>query len=74
MQTVSRIFRIQFLRRQVLPYGLIGSLLLTCVAATAMQPDFSLMDVNPASATFNQLVSPRDYLGKTSAWYFGYST
>jgi hypothetical protein len=34
-------------------------------------PDFSLADVNPASASYAQQVSPRDYLGKISAWYFG---
>lgn len=37
-------------------------------------PDFSLLDENPASATHAQLVSPRDYLGQVSAWYFGHST
>jgi hypothetical protein len=37
-------------------------------------PDFSLVDVNPASATYNQPVSPRDYLGQVSVWMFGYST
>ena len=37
-------------------------------------PDFSLVDVNPNSATYNQNVSPRDYLGQTSAWYFGHAT
>ncbi len=37
-------------------------------------PDFSLADVNPTSATFDQSVSPRDYLQKVSAWYFGHST
>ncbi len=36
--------------------------------------DFALLDVNPTSATFNQTVSPRDYLGQVSAWYFGHST
>ncbi|MCA9218429.1 MAG: hypothetical protein KDB27_35410 [Planctomycetales bacterium] len=36
--------------------------------------DFSLPDVNPTSGTFGQNVSPSDYLGKVSAWYFGYST
>ena len=35
---------------------------------------FSLVDANPASPTFNQPVSPRDYLGEISAWMFGYST
>ena len=34
-------------------------------------PDFALTDVNPASGSFEQQVSPRDYLGKLSAWYFG---
>ena len=37
-------------------------------------PDFSLTDVNPASPTNEQAVSPRDYLQQVSAWYFGHST
>lgn len=37
-------------------------------------PDFSLTDVNPNSATYTQKVSPRDYLDKVSAWYFGHAT
>ena len=36
--------------------------------------DFALTDVNPNSATYNQQVSPRDFLGEVSAWYFGHST
>jgi hypothetical protein len=36
--------------------------------------DFSLIDVNPNSASYNQPVSPRDFLGGVSAWYFGQST
>ena len=36
--------------------------------------DFALLDVNLTSATYNQTVSPRDYLGQVSAWYFGHST
>ncbi len=35
---------------------------------------FSFLDVTPTSPTFNQNVSPRDYLGQVSAWYFGHST
>lgn len=35
--------------------------------------DFTLADVNPASPTYDQQVSPRDYLGKVSAWYFGHA-
>ena len=42
--------------------------------AAEMVADFSLLDTNPTSATYDQLVSPRDYLGQVSAWYFGHST
>jgi hypothetical protein len=37
-------------------------------------PDFQLPDVNPTSTTFNTAVSPRDYLGGVSAYYFGAAT
>ena len=37
-------------------------------------PDFSVADVNPNSARFQEIVSPTDYLGQISAWYFGQST
>lgn len=37
-------------------------------------PDFSLLDVNEKSPTFDQNVSPRQFEGKISAWYFGHST
>ena len=37
-------------------------------------PDFALEDVNPTSATFEQMVSPRDHVGHVSAWFFGHST
>ena len=36
--------------------------------------EFSLTDVNPESANFNQPISPSDYLQHASAWYFGHST
>ena len=36
--------------------------------------NFALSDVNESSPSFNQLVSPRDFLGQTTAWYFGHST
>ena len=36
--------------------------------------DFSLIDVNPTSETYNQAVSPTDYRGQVSAWYFGFAT
>jgi len=37
-------------------------------------PDFSLADVNANSSRYQETVSPRDYLGQISAWYFGHST
>ena len=37
-------------------------------------PDFTLVDVNATSSTHNHLVSPRDYQGKVSGWYFGHAT
>lgn len=39
-----------------------------------LQPNFSLTDVNAASLTFNQPVTPRDYIGFVSAYYFGHAT
>ena len=32
--------------------------------------DFLLEDVNDTSATYQQGVSPRDHLGRISAWFF----
>ena len=37
-------------------------------------PDFLIQDVNPNSPTATQNVSPRDYLGYASAYYFGAAT
>ena len=37
-------------------------------------PDFGLIDVNPNSPRHNETVSPRDYLGSISAYYFGWAT
>jgi len=37
-------------------------------------PDFLLQDVNTTSPTFGNDVSPRDELGRVSAWYFGSAT
>jgi len=39
-----------------------------------VMPDFSLQDANPNSATYGQQVSPRQFLGDVSAWYFGHAT
>lgn len=43
-------------------------------SSAAQVPDFQLMDMNPASPTSGQNVSPRDYVGDLSAWYFGEAT
>jgi hypothetical protein len=40
----------------------------------AAMPAFAHVDVNPRSPTHGRIVSPRDYLGMTSAWYFGHAT
>lgn len=40
-------------------------------AGAAMVSDFSLLDVNESSSSYNRSVSPRDYLHQVSAWYFG---
>ena len=37
-------------------------------------PDFALVDVNPSSETFNENVSPRDFMGEVSVYYFTHST
>lgn len=37
-------------------------------------PDFHLVDVNPNSATAGAEVSPRDYGGAVSVWYFTFFT
>jgi len=39
-----------------------------------MAANFSLEDLNDSSKTSGQAISPRDYLGSVSAWYFGHST
>lgn len=37
-------------------------------------PDFSVVDVNVGSLRYEEAVSPRYYLGRISAWYFGSAT
>ena len=46
----------------------------TPTVGAAAVVDFGLLDVNPTSLRSGQVVSPRDYLGSVSAWYFGHST
>jgi hypothetical protein len=44
------------------------------LAPDAGLADFSLVDVNPASPSSGQNVSPHDFDGRVSAWYFGHSS
>ena len=37
-------------------------------------PDFAVVDVNATSPRYDEAVSPRDYLERVSAWYFGHAT
>ncbi|MBX2798330.1 MAG: hypothetical protein KTR31_11690 [Myxococcales bacterium] len=37
-------------------------------------PDFALVDTNATSPTTGTEVSPRQFLGQRTAWYFGHST
>lgn len=37
-------------------------------------PEFTLLDVNPASATSGQQVGPVTLRGKVSGWYFTHSS
>jgi hypothetical protein len=41
---------------------------------TSPLPDFTLLDVNPGSATSGQSVGPRALRGKVSGWYFTHSS
>lgn len=57
----------------------IAALVAAAISTTTAQsaepvPELSLMDMNPTSDTHGQMVSPRDYVGKVSGWYFGHST
>jgi len=45
-----------------------------CSPESIVAADFSLPDVNPSSTTYDDTVSPRQYQGMISAWYFGHST
>ena len=59
--------------------GLVVAALTLGCATTGGEPTIdlgvdALVDVNPTSATADQLVDPRDYEGVVSAWYFGHAT
>ncbi len=37
-------------------------------------PDFQLVDVNTNSDLHDEMISPRDYMGRVSGWYFIHTT
>ena len=39
-----------------------------------VMPAFAIIDVNETSSTHNSAVSPRDFQGMVSAWYFTRTT
>ena len=43
-------------------------------AVDGVSPDFCLVDINPRSPRSGDSISPRDYLGEVSGWYFIHST
>ena len=46
----------------------------TLPLADGPAPEFNLLDTNATSPTYGQTVSPRDYTGQVSGWYFGFGT
>jgi len=41
---------------------------------SGLMQDFSLLDVNSNSFSHDANVSPRQFVGQISAWYFGHAT
>lgn len=56
------------------PFGSTDAGLLDADAGVVTLSDFSLLDTNPASPTGGKNVSPHDFDGRVSAWYFGHSS
>lgn len=44
------------------------------VAFEPVAASFGLVDVNSTSPSSGEVVTPRRYLGRVSAWYFGHAT
>ncbi|MCK6530825.1 hypothetical protein L6R50_25795 [Myxococcota bacterium] len=54
--------------------GAPGEAEVVIASAADLAPDFDLEDLNPSSPRFGDVVSPRDYLGMVSGWYFAHAT
>ena len=48
--------------------------LLVAEGESTPEPDFQLVDENAHSPTYQQALSPRDYLQQVTGWYFTYAT
>lgn len=64
----------QLMAADVIPTESIVALVDKAEGEVAPMADFSLVDVNPNSTTYNDRVSPRQFIGQMSAWYFGHAT
>ena len=57
---------------------LFASLGAGCTASSPLDgeavPEFELVDLNPTSPTAGEVISPSDFRGQVSAWYFTHST
>ena len=73
MKTKRATLRLESLERRELLHGGEFSVI-DDTAIGNLVPDFSLVDVNTTSEKFEQQVSPRDYIGRVTAWYFGHAT
>jgi hypothetical protein len=75
MRTSSRKIGLEVLESRILADSGIGNgSVFEGITIGAIVPDFTLPDINPTSPSFNQIISPSDYQGTVSAWYFGHST
>ena len=70
----SRRTRLEVLEERRVLDGAGLPMLVAADGENAAVPDFDLVDTNATSPTYDQTVSPRDYLAQVSAWYFGEAT
>jgi hypothetical protein len=58
----------------IVPLLLLTATLYAASAGAVPLPDVELEDVNSTSPHYGDFLSPRDYLGSVTAWYFGHAT
>jgi len=52
-------------------FGMVGFLVAVMATQAQLVPDFSLLDINPASPRYGTTVSPRNYRLQVSGYFFG---